>query len=57
MPYVLRAHRTWIVMVGERKRLMLERAMSAEAVTTPLELVIAQSPAATVFTDQVIRRR
>jgi len=57
LPYVLRARRSWIVMVGERKRLMLERAIAAETATTPLDLVITQSPAPTVFTDQVIRRR
>jgi 6-phosphogluconolactonase len=57
MPYILRAHRIWIVMVGERKRLMLERALSSETPTTPLELVIAQAPSVSIFTDQVVRRR
>lgn len=56
MPYILRARRVWIVIVGERKRLLLERASSGEAPSTPLELVVAQS-AASIFTDQVIRRR
>ena len=56
MPYILRARRVWIVIVGERKRLLLERASSGEAPSTPLELVVAQS-AASIFTDQIIRRR
>lgn len=57
MPYILRARRIWIVMVGERKRLMLERAIAPESVTTPLEFVISQAPSVSIFTDQVIRRR
>jgi 6-phosphogluconolactonase len=56
LPYVMRSRRIWIVAVGERKRLLLQRAISREGVSTPLDLVIAQSKTVSVFTDQIIRR-
>jgi 6-phosphogluconolactonase len=56
LQYVVRSRRVWIVAVGERKRLLLQRAISRETVTTPVDLIIAQSKAVSVFTDQTIRR-
>jgi 6-phosphogluconolactonase len=56
LPYVVKSRRLWIVAVGERKRLLLQRAISREEVMTPIDLVIAQSKAVSVFTDQAIRR-
>jgi 6-phosphogluconolactonase len=56
LSYVLKSRRIWIVAVGERKRLLLQRAISRDAATTPLDLVIAQNKAVSVFTDQIIRR-
>ena len=57
MHYVLKARGIWIVAVGERKRLLLERAVANEKIETPLDLVVAQGKAVTIFTDQVLRRR
>lgn len=57
LTYVVRARNIWIVAVGERKRLLLQRAIAGDPVTTPVELVVAQGKAVTVFTDQVIRLR
>jgi 6-phosphogluconolactonase len=57
MPYLLRAKNIWIVAVGERKRLLLERAVAHDKVETPLDLVVAQGKAVTIFTDQVLRKR
>jgi 6-phosphogluconolactonase len=55
LPYVVRSRRIWIVAVGERKRLLLQRAIAREAATTPLDLIVAQSKAVSIFTDQIIR--
>lgn len=57
LPYILRARNIWIVAVGERKRLLLERAVASDTVETPVDLVIAQGKSVTIFTDQVVRRR
>ena len=56
MNYVLRTRHIWIVAVGERKRWLLQRAVAAETVETPLDLVVAQGKNVTIFTDQTIRR-
>lgn len=57
MPYVLNARHTWIVAVGERKRPLLQHAIARADVRTPLDLVVAQGAAVTVFTDQVLHGR
>jgi 6-phosphogluconolactonase len=57
MTYLLRARHIWIVAVGERKRWLLERAVASEIVDTPLDLVVAQGKAVTIFTDQLLRKR
>ena len=55
MSYILRARQTWLVAVGERKRRLLQNAIARNAVATPLDLVVAQARALTLFTDQVLR--
>ena len=54
LPYVLRSQTIWVVAVGERKRALLQRAIQKQQVSTPLELVVAQAKAVTIFTDQVL---
>jgi len=55
--YLLKTHNVWVVAVGERKRLLLQRAVSAEAESLPIDLVISQGRGVTIFTDQQIYRR
>ena len=50
--YVLRARHLWIVAVGERKRVLLQRAIQREQASTPLDLVVAQGRDVVIFTDQ-----
>ena len=54
MNYVLRSRQLWIVAVGERKRVLLQRAIQRREVTTPVDLVVAQGRDVTIFTDQVL---
>ena len=56
MAYVLRARQVWIVAVGERKRVLLQRAIQKQQPETPLDLVVAQAPRVTIFTDQTLSR-
>jgi 6-phosphogluconolactonase len=56
MGYVLRSRQIWIVAVGERKRVLLQRAIQKQQPATPLDLVVAQAPRVTIFTDQVLSR-
>jgi len=55
MTYVLRSRNVWVIAVGERKRRLLQDAITRKAVATPIELVVAQARSVTVFTDQPIR--
>ena len=55
MPYVLAARQSWVVAVGPRKAPVLRQALVRALVSTPLDLVVAQSLAVTVFTDQALR--
>ena len=54
MPYVLGSKQIWIVAVGPRKVPVLKQAIERKVVTTPVDLVVAQSADVTVFTDQAI---
>ena len=56
MRYVLRSRQVWIVAVGERKRVLLQRAIQKQQPTTPLDLVVAQASRVTIFTDQTLSR-
>jgi 6-phosphogluconolactonase len=56
MAYVLRSRQVWIVAVGERKRVLLQRAIQRQQPGTPLDLVVAQAPRVTIFTDQTLSR-
>jgi 6-phosphogluconolactonase len=55
--YVLRARHTWIVAVGERKRVLLQRAIERQYVTTPVDLVVSQARDVVIFTDQALHQR
>jgi 6-phosphogluconolactonase len=56
MSYIIASQQVWIVAVGERKRALLERAVSGKSRSTPIELVVANGTQVTIFTDQTIRR-
>ena len=56
LSYVLETQHIWIVAVGERKRTLLERAISGTVKSTPVDLVVAHGKDVTIFTDQPIRR-
>jgi 6-phosphogluconolactonase len=56
MPYVLAARQSWVVAVGPRKAPVLRQALERMPASTPLDLVVAQSLAVTVFTDQALDR-
>ena len=56
LPYVLRSRQLWIVAVGERKRVLLQRAVQRQPGSTPLDLVVAQGRNVVIFTDQVLSR-
>jgi 6-phosphogluconolactonase len=56
MSYVLRSRQVWIVAVGERKRVLLQRAVQKQQPTTPMDLVVAQAQRVTIFTDQTLSR-
>jgi 6-phosphogluconolactonase len=55
LSYVLETRNTWIVAVGERKRALLERAISGAVKAAPVDLVAAHGKNVTIFTDQTIR--
>jgi 6-phosphogluconolactonase len=57
LQYVLRARHLWIVALGERKRVLLQRAIRREETSTPVDLVVAQGRGVVIFTDQVLRGR
>lgn len=54
--YVLRSRQLWIVAVGERKRVLLQKAIQREQPSTPLDLVVAQGRDVVIFTDQALAR-
>jgi 6-phosphogluconolactonase len=56
LPYVCEARRVWIVAVGPRKLPVIQSAMSGEASTTPVALVMRRAPHVTIFTDQAMRQ-
>jgi 6-phosphogluconolactonase len=56
LPYVIASRRIWVVAVGPRKQALLQRAVSREDSSTPLELVAAQGRHVTIFTDQPLRQ-
>ena len=56
MRYLLQTRNIWIVAIGERKRQVLQTALSKTQRSTPLDLLLQQqSKRITVFTDQVLR--
>jgi 6-phosphogluconolactonase len=54
LQYVLRSRQLWVVAVGERKRTLLQRAIQRKETSTPVDLIVAQGRAVTIFTDQVL---
>ena len=56
LSYMLETQHIWIVAVGERKRALLERAISGTVKSTPVDLVVAHGRNVMIFTDQSVRR-
>lgn len=52
MPYLLATRHVWIIAVGPRKKPVMQRAVSRQAVSTPVDLVVAQGSNLAIFTDQ-----
>lgn len=56
LPYILASQRIWIVAVGPPKAPILQRAVSRQNPSTPLEMVTAQGHNVTIFTDQELKQ-
>ena len=56
LSYVLASREIWVIAIGPRKGPVLQKAVSREGASTPLDLVLAQGRAVTVFTDEVLRQ-
>jgi 6-phosphogluconolactonase len=46
----------WVVALGERKRAVVQAAVSRARSNTPIDLLLRHSGHVTIFTDQVVRR-
>ncbi|MGH9176439.1 MAG: 6-phosphogluconolactonase [Vicinamibacterales bacterium] len=57
LPYVLASRQIWVVAVGARKAPILQRAVTRQGSSTPLDLVAAQGRDVAIFTDQVLRQQ
>jgi 6-phosphogluconolactonase len=57
LPYLMAAGRVWLVVVGERKRQVLQIAMLGAGQGSPLDRLLAGHRHVTVFTDQMVHRR
>jgi 6-phosphogluconolactonase len=56
LPYVCASRRVWVVAVGPRKLPVLQAAISANALNTPLDIVVRRAREVTIFTDQSLRK-
>jgi 6-phosphogluconolactonase len=56
LPYVCLSRRVWIVVVGPRKLPVLQAAVSATSLRTPLDIVVQRARDVTIFTDQSIKK-
>lgn len=57
LPFLGRSRDVWIVALGQRKKPVLQGAITGDRPTTPLSLLLRQAKHATVFTDQAIQVR
>lgn len=57
LPFLGRSHTVWIVALGQRKKPVLQGAITGDRPSTPLSLLLRQVKRATVFTDQAIQLR
>jgi 6-phosphogluconolactonase len=55
LSYVCLARRIWVVVVGPRKRALLQSAVGGHTLATPLEIVLRRARDVTIFTDQVLQ--
>jgi len=56
LAYVCETRRVWVVAVGPRKVPIIQSAMSGEASTLPIAMVLRRAPHVTIFTDRAIRQ-
>ncbi|MGE3276038.1 MAG: 6-phosphogluconolactonase [Vicinamibacterales bacterium] len=57
LPFLGRSREAWIVALGQRKKPVLQGAITGDRPSTPLSLLLRQVRHATVFTDQAIQLR
>lgn len=57
LPFLGRSEHVWVVALGQRKKPVLQGAITGERPSTPLALILRQAKDATVFTDQAIQLR
>jgi 6-phosphogluconolactonase len=55
LPYLASVGEIWVVGVGARKRAVVQAAVSRAGTRTPLDHVLRQASAVTIFTDQPLR--
>ena len=56
LPYVIQSEHIWVITVGPRKLPVVRQALLRQNPSTPIDLVVAQARAVTLFTDQVMHR-
>lgn len=55
LDFVVSSRQIWVVVVGPRKLPVLQAAVSRQALSTPLDLVVNRAKNVTIFTDQSLR--
>jgi 6-phosphogluconolactonase len=54
--YLKQTRQIWVVVIGPRKRDVLQAAIQRTGPSTPLDLLLSQAKDVTVFTDQSVRQ-
>lgn len=56
LAYLKQTRKIWVVVIGPRKREVLQAAIQRTGLSTPLDLLLSQAKDVTVFTDQSVRQ-
>ncbi len=56
LAYLEQTRQIWVVVIGSRKRDVLQAAIQRTGLSTPLDLLLSQAKDVTVFTDQRVRQ-
>lgn len=56
MPFLVMSRQVWVIAVGPRKRQLVQAAMSKLGIGSPFDMLLAQAPHVTIFTDQIVSR-